>query len=339
MANLYSNMNGSDIIITSRIRLARNIKDIPFPHKLDENKSNEIIDKVYGTLSGDNLEGLGSFNLIRLNKLNSTEKFSMVERHLISKELISNASKSAAILNENENVSIMVNEEDHIRLQVMMPGLQLKEALNYANELDDIIEGKIDYAFDNKLGYLTSCPTNVGTGLRASVMLHLPALSISKSVGGILNTLNQVGMTIRGIYGEGSNSECSIYQVSNQVTLGLSEGEIINSLIAVVSKIVDQEKAARHVLNEKQGKELEDDLYRSIGILKYARMLSSHEALNLLSNVRMGIDMGIIKDVKPEVVNELIVKVQPATLQLQSDKELSGAQRDELRAAIVREAL
>ena len=339
MANLYSNMNGSDIIITSRIRLARNIKDIPFPHKLDENKSNEIIDKVYGTLSGDNLEGLGSFNLIRLNKLNSTEKFSMVERHLISKELISNASKSAAILNENENVSIMVNEEDHIRLQVMMPGLQLKEALNYANELDDIIEGKIDYAFDNKLGYLTSCPTNVGTGLRASVMLHLPALSISKSVGGILNTLNQVGMTIRGIYGEGSNSECSIYQVSNQVTLGLSEGEIINSLIAVVSKIVDQEKAARHVLNEKQGKELEDDLYRSIGILKYARMLSSHEALNLLSNVRMGIDMGIIKDVKPEVVNELIVKVQPATLQLQSDKELSGAGRDELRAAIVREAL
>ncbi|HAZ36678.1 MAG TPA: protein arginine kinase [Clostridiaceae bacterium] len=339
MTNLYSNMNGSDIIITSRIRLARNIKDIPFPHELDENKSNEIIDKVYGTLSGDNLQGIGPFHLVRFNNLSSAERFSMVERHLISKELISNASKSATILNENENVSIMINEEDHIRLQVMMPGFKLKEALNYANELDDIIEGKIDYAFDNKLGYLTSCPTNVGTGLRASVMLHLPALSISKSVGGIRNTLNQVGMTIRGIYGEGSSSECSIYQVSNQVTLGLSEGEIINSLIAVVSKIVDQEKAARQVLNEKQGKELEDDLYRSIGILKYARMLSSHEALNLLSNVRMGIDMGIIKDVKPEVVNELIVKVQPATLQLQSDKELSGAGRDELRAAIVREAL
>ena len=339
MTNLYSNMNGSDIIITSRIRLARNIKDIPFPHKLDEDKSNEIIDKVYGTLSGDDLQGIGPFNLVRFNKLSSAEKFSMVERHLISKELISNASKSATILNENENVSIMINEEDHIRLQVMMPGFKLKEALNYANELDDIIEGKIDYAFDNKLGYLTSCPTNVGTGLRASVMLHLPALSISKSVGGILNTLNQVGMTIRGIYGEGSSSEGNIYQVSNQVTLGLSEEEIINSLIAVVSKIVDQEKAARQVLNEKQGKELEDDLYRSIGILKYARMLSSREALNLLSNVRMGIDMGIIKDVKPEVVNELIVKVQPATLQLQSDKELSGAGRDELRAAIVREAL
>nr|WP_242847773.1 protein arginine kinase [Fervidicella metallireducens] len=271
--------------------------------------------------------------------MDSLNRVSMVEKHLISMNLLKNYDNAAVILNKEENVSIMINEEDHIRLQVIYPGLKLKEAYEYASRLDDLIEERVNFAFDSKLGYLTSCPTNLGTGIRASVMMHLPGLTLTKSINDLISTVNQVGMTIRGIYGEGSNIMGNIYQISNQVSLGLSEEEIINNLVAVIKKIIDQEKRAREVILQTQPKELEDDMYRSLGILKYARLISASECLNLLSRVRMGVEMGIIKDVDIKKLNELLVNVQPASLQLIEGREIEARERDFIRAKILRESL
>jgi len=333
------NKKENNIVLTSRIRLARNIDGVPFPQKLNENEINNVIKDVSDSVLNSNSAIAHEFKLIKLNDIRPLERLSMMEKHLISLDLVNGYLRGAVLLNRDENVSIMINEEDHIRLQVIYPGFKVKEAFEYANRLDDLIEEKIQYAYDAKFGYLTSCPTNVGTGIRASVMIHLPALTITKNISNILNTVSQVGMTMRGIFGEGSNAMGNIYQISNQVTLGLTEEEIINNLIAVTKKIIDQEMKTREMILEKQAAEIEDDIYRSIGILKYSRMLSSQECLNLLSKVRMGIEMDIIKDIDFNKINDLLVKVQPATLQLIEGRDLDTKERDIIRAKIVRETL
>jgi protein arginine kinase len=294
---------------------------------------------VSSSITGSNSAVAGDFQIVKLKDMDQLDRISMFEKHIVSSDLINNYERAAVVINKENDVSIMINEEDHIRLQVIYPGFKIKEAYDYANKLDDLMEEKLTYAYDGKLGYLTSCPTNVGTGIRASVMLHLPALTITKNINNVVNTVTQVGMTIRGIYGEGSNVMGNMYQVSNQVTLGLSEEEIINNLTAVTKKIIDQEEKARALLYEKQQDELEDDIYRSLGILKYARAISTAEGFNLLSRVRMGIEMGIIKDIEINEINNLLVNIQPATLQLNTGKEVDLAQRDKARAKILREAL
>lgn len=329
----------NNMILTSRVRLARNLANMPYPHMLNSEQINKVIEEVASSIIGSNSAIAGDFHVIKLKDMDQLNRISMFEKHLVSSDLIDNYERAAVVLNKEKNVSVMINEEDHIRLQVLYPGFKIKEAYEYANSLDDLMEETLTYAYDGKLGYLTSCPTNVGTGIRASVMMHLPALTATKNINNVINTVTQVGMTIRGIYGEGSNIMGNIYQVSNQVTLGLSEEEIINNLTAVTKKIIDQEEMARQFLYEKQRDEIEDGIYRSVGILKYARVISTAEAMNLLSTVRMGIEMGIIRDIDINNVNNLIVNIQPATLQLISGVEAAAGSRDKIRAGILREAL
>lgn len=339
MAWFFSKSSDEGIVLTSRIRLARNINGIPFPHLMDKETAEKVIDDIKSSILDSNSAISRDFDVIKLSEINQNQMLSMVEKHLISNDLINNRDISAVMVNKDNNVSIMINEEDHIRLQVIYPGFKLKEAFDMASKIDDLVEERITYAYDTKLGYLTSCPTNVGTGLRASVMLHLPALTMTKNINNIITTINQVGLTIRGLYGEGSNALGNVYQISNQITLGLSEEEIINNLIAVTKKIVEKEKKAREILLEKQSIELEDELYRSLGILKYARSISTHECLELISKVRMGVEMGIIKDVEMDKLNELFVNVQPATLQIIENRELSPKDRDIIRANLIRKTL
>ena len=329
----------NNIILTSRVRLARNLAHMPYPHMLNQEQINEVIEEVASSIMGSNSAVAGDFQVVRLKDMDQLDRVSMFEKHIVSSDLVNNYERAAVVVNKENDVSIMINEEDHIRLQVIYPGFKIKGAYEYANKLDDLMEEKLTYEYDGKIGYLTRFPTNVGTGIRASVMLHLPALTITKNINNVVNTVTQVGMTIRGIYGEGSNVMGNMYQVSNQVTLGLSEEEIINNLTAVTKKIIDQEEKARALLYEKQQDELEDDIYRSLGILKYARAISTAEGFNLLSRVRMGIEMGIIKDIEISVINNLLVNIQPATLQLNTGKEVDLAQRDKARAKILRETL
>lgn len=339
MSWFFSKSNNADIVLTSRVRLARNIDKKPFPQVISREEAEEIIKDVSESITDSNSSISKDFRLIRLKDVTPLNRLSMVEKHLVSMDLVNNFERAGVLLNKDENVSIMINEEDHIRLQVIYPGFQIKEAYEYASRVDDLIEERLTYAYDGRFGYLTSCPTNVGTGIRASVMLHLPALALTKNINGIVHSVTQVGMTIRGIYGEGSNVMGNIYQISNQVTLGLSEEEIINNLIAVTTKIVDQEKRAREILLEKQRIEIEDDVYRALGTLRYSRIITAHECLNLLSKVRMGIEMGIIENVDIKKINGLLVNVQPATLQLIEGRELDTTERDATRARITRESL
>ncbi|MCY6356291.1 protein arginine kinase [Clostridium sp. ZS2-4] len=335
---LEAKSENNDVVISSRIRLARNLKDIPFPNKLSENDAKDIVKKVEDAFySVPYMEE--QYKTIYLWQSDDISNMAHLEKHLISKKLVSNKYEAAFILGKDETVSIMLNEEDHIRLQSITGGLNLKEAYDYTNKLDDLLEEKLDYAFDEKLGYLTACPTNLGTGLRASVMIHLPALTMNKEIAGLLKGLTQVGMTIRGLFGEGSQGDGNIYQISNQVTLGLSEEEIITNLTGVINQIINQEKLTRDRILSKKKYELEDKIFRSSGILKSAIILNSKEALNLLSNVRLGVEMGIIKDVDKTILNKLLVDIQPATIQKNSKEILTDKQRDLKRAELVKESL
>jgi protein arginine kinase len=335
---LETKTDNGDIVLSSRIRLARNIKNDPFPNKLNGDQGKDIVKKVEEAfyLSSDIEE---KFNTIYLWQNDDISNRSYLEKYLISKKLIMNSSEAAFILDKNETVSIMINEEDHIRLQSITGGLNLTEALDYATKLDDLLEEKLEYAFDAKLGFLTSCPTNLGTGLRASVMLHLPALTVNKEIGGLLNALTQVGMTIRGLYGEGSQGEGNLYQISNQLTLGLIEEEILSNLTGVINQIISRENLARERILSKNRLETEDKVYRSIGILKSALMLSSRETLNLLSNVRLGVEMGILKDVDKTMLNKLLVEIQSATIQKAYGGEGYEKQKSLYRANLVKEKL
>lgn len=335
---LKSQGKNSDIVLSSRIRFARNLKDTPFPDKLNEDKGKEIVRVVEEAFYNSSYtEKSYKTKYLWLN--DEITNRSYFEKHLISQKLLQNSKKSAFIADKEDIVSVMINEEDHIRLQAITGGFNLEETYDLADKLDNLLEEKLDYAFDEKLGYLTACPTNIGTGLRASVMIHLPALSMNNEMIKILNVVTQVGMTIRGLFGEGSKAEGDLYQISNQITLGLSEEEIMNNLKAVVNQIIDKEQWSREVLMKNHKYELEDKFYRSLGILKSAVLLESKECLNLISNVRMGVEMGIIKDVSTDILNSLLVETQPATLQLIANGSLSEKERDLNRAKLVRQKL
>lgn len=337
-------MNGKgpegDIVLSSRVRLARNLDGIPFPQRMSEEDGNKILAGVRLAVEKMNSEKKWSrLELTRLDELSANEREILVEKHLISPQHATKSRFGAVVLSDDESVSIMVNEEDHLRIQVILPGLKVMEAWQVANSLDDGLEQTLDLAYDEKRGYLTACPTNVGTGLRASVMMHLPGLVITKQIAGLVNAIGQFGLTVRGLYGEGTEAAGNIFQISNQITLGRSEEEIINNLLAVVKQIIQQERQAREKLHKEWGEQLKDKIWRSYGILRYAQTMTSQEAINLLSNVRLGVDLGILQGVESTVLNELMVLMRPAYLQKLAGKELSPMERDLRRALLIRDRL
>lgn len=329
----------SDIVLSSRIRLARNLKDYSFPIVSSSEEASLVVKQVKENFEGKDYDKYGPFELLEMDEMKPNEKRVLVEKHLISPQLADESKKGAVLLSTDESISIMVNEEDHLRIQCLFPGFQINEGLVLASGIDDWIEEKLHYAFDERKGYLTSCPTNVGTGLRASVMMHLPALVLTKQLNKILPAINQLGLVVRGIYGEGSEALGNLFQISNQITLGKSEQDIVEDLRGVVMQLIHQERAAREMLLQSSKLHLEDRINRSYGILAYARTIESKEASQRLSDVRLGIDLNILKGISANILNELMILTQPGFLQQYAGEILSADQRDERRAALIRERL
>ena len=329
----------SDIVLSSRIRLARNIDQFQFSFLNSSEEALKVIEAVKSRIKKGSFANTGNMDLLMMDELQPLQKRILVEKHLISPHLAENANHGACLLSENEEISIMINEEDHIRIQCLYPGLQLLEALNTAFQIDDWLEEEINYAFDEKVGYLTSCPTNVGTGLRASVMLHLPGLVMTQQLNRIIPAINQLGLVVRGIYGEGSEALGNIFQISNQITLGKSERDIVEDLKSVVGQIVSQERSVRDTLVKTSNIQLEDRVYRSFGVLTNSRIIETKEAAKCLSDVRLGIDIGYIKDIPRNILNELMILTQPGFLQQYAGGPLRPNERDIRRASLIRERL
>jgi protein arginine kinase len=330
----------ADIVISSRVRVARNLTGFPFPHLLSGDQAGKVVAAVKGAVEKPALRNrAGNLELIRMAELTPVERQILVEKHLISPDLLEDFEKKAVVLNEDETISIMVNEEDHLRIQCLLPGLQLNEAWEAVDRLDDELEATLDYAFDERLGYLTACPTNVGTGMRASVMLHLPALVMIRQIKNVVATVNKLGLTVRGLYGEGTEASGNLFQVSNQVTLGLTEEDIITNLLSVTRQLIEQERTAREALRKESREQLEDRVGRAYGLLKHSRLMSSEEAMRLLSDLRLGIDLGFIKNIPPNLVNELIVLIRPAFLIKSLGRDLTPFERDMYRTKVIRKKL
>ncbi|UFT99467.1 protein arginine kinase [Radiobacillus kanasensis] len=326
-----------DIVMSSRIRLARNFDNIAFPIIADRENLSEVLSFFEEQYNQQTFQAYEDLELIKMKDLKPIEKRVLVEKHLISPYLAGASEESGALISKNEQVSIMVNEEDHIRIQLYFPGFQLEKALQKAFELDDWLEEKVDYAFDENRGYLTSCPTNVGTGMRASVMMHLPALAITQKINRMMPAINQLGLVVRGIYGEGSEALGNIFQISNQITLGKSELDIVQDLQSVVEKLIVQEREARSRLLDENGIQLENRIFRSYGVLEHSRIIESKEAASCLSDVRLGIDVGYIENISNTILNELMILTQPGFLQQYAGKTLSAQERDILRASLIRQ--
>lgn len=322
-----------DVVLSTRIRLARNLDEFPFPAKLDVAGKNKVNSLVKSSLFENDSK---DFSYIEMKDLSRKQAVSLAERHLISPEFAAKKDGSALMLSGDESVSIMLCEEDHIRLQVMKAGLALEEAFDIADKLDSLIDSRLDYAFDERIGYLTACPTNLGTAMRASVMLHLPALTRCGQISRLASTVSKLGLTIRGAYGEGSRSSGDIYQISNQITLGITEETAIANLKSIVLQLVGQERAAAAKMVKNAADE--DKIFRAYGILKNARLLSTEEFMELASLVRLGAARGIL-NVNIEKINELIVNMQPATVSAANENADSAQARDAIRAAAVRDAL
>ncbi len=327
----------SDIVISSRIRLARNLEALSFPHWANKKQGEDLLAKVKeAVLKNDYLKKATVFELA---KMDSIDKQFLVERHLMSLDHAQKTNSKAVVIDEEEIVSIMINEEDHIRMQVMQSGFNLYEAWNIINRIDDSLANQLNFAFLPDWGYLTACPTNAGTGMRGSVMLHLPALVMSRSIDRVLAAIAKLSFTTRGLYGEGTQAMGNFFQISNQISLGPSETEIIESINGLIRQIIEQENQARDALSSKNRPMLEDRVNRSLGILKSAHISTSQETIELLSMVRLGCDMGIIKDIDQRRINELFIITQPAHLQKIEAKKLSSQERDEKRAQIIRSKL
>ncbi len=327
----------ADIIFSSRIRLARNLRGFIFPPWADSLTLKRVSEKVLDAIKRCNY--LKNARLIDMNKLSSIERGFLLERHLISVEFSRGGSHRFLVVQQGEMLSVMINEEDHLRLQTIFSGLQLREAWRVANKLDDELSEHLDYAFSPQFGYLTSCPTNVGTGMRASCMVHLPALVMAGKINELLKGISQLGLVARGLYGEGTASHGDFFQISNQVTLGLKEEEVVDNVERVTRQVVGQERKAREILLKRNGAQLKDQIGRAYGILTNAHLISSQEAINLLSKLRMGVSLHLLPEFDMKVLNELLFLIGPAQLQIKSGKNLDASSRDELRAKIIREKL
>lgn len=324
----------SAIVLMTRVRLARNLSGTPFPGWAKPGQRDEIFDRCRGAVASTSAMKR-CFNL-PIGDLSDLEKQILVERHLISRELSGAKNGAGVIISKDQAISVMVNEEDHLRIQVLRAGFQLKKAWNAVDDFDSSLEDFLDFAFSPTLGYLTACPTNLGTGMRASAMMHLPALVISNQMEKVVRAVNQLGMVVRGLFGEGSDASGSIFQISNQTTLGESEDEIIKRLTSVLQSIIEHELNAREKLLEADSAKLLDKVGRAFGILQNSHVLSSSEAMNLLSLIRLGVDLGAFPDGNRSVVDRLFIEAQPGHLQHAQKGEFDPAQRDVLRAARLR---
>jgi len=329
----------SDIVISSRLRLARNIKDIPFPHKLSEDGQKEIINQVSLAISNLEKKTRRAYFYLILDELTPLQCKMLVEKHLISPQFAQSRIHSAFAIRQDEAVSIMVNEEDHLRIQCLLPAFALEDAWKLANEVDDALSEKLDFAFDEKLGYLTACPTNLGTGLRASAMLHLPALVMSKKADSLFSSLPKLGLTVRGIYGEGTSAIGNLFQLSNEITLGRSEEDIIIHLQSVVMQMVEQERQARRYIQKEHDAMLYDNIWRAYGILSQARSLDAQEMMERLSLLRFGLDLGIFAGITRQKINQLMIAGQDAFLQSATKGESNPQRLNWERAALVRKNL
>ncbi|MGI6084195.1 MAG: protein arginine kinase [Acetivibrionales bacterium] len=326
----------SDVVVSSRVRLARNFEKYPFPQRSSIEDQENIINEICDALFTGNPKYKEILSLVRFKELQPIKRQILVEKHLVSKELAESTLETGVLISDDEQISIMLNEEDHLRIQCLAAGMQLDKAFDLCNSLDDTISGKVDYAFNDKIGYLTSCPTNVGTAIRVSIMLHLPALTMTGYIRGFLESCGKLGLAVRGLYGENTEAHGNMYQLSNQVTLGKSEKDIVESIKSIGNQIIEQERLLRLELLKKNMKKFEDRIMRSYGILKYSRILTSEEALKRLSDIRLGINLGIIIDLTEMDVNEMILKIQPGNLQEYARKLLKADDRDSIRAEYVR---
>ncbi len=320
-----------NIVVTSRIRLARNLKNYKFPVKITSEEAEKVVQEVDNAIKRINL----NYELTYMKDLNSTEKSALVENHLISPAL-AEKERAAFLLSQDKKVSIMLNEEDHIRIQTLSPGLSLKECWDLSNKIDDVIEESVDYAFDTELGYVTSCPTNMGTGMRASVMVHLPALSITNQIEKLLYGVSQLGVAVRGVYGEGTKSIGHLYQISNQGTLGAGEETLIEKITQIVNQIIEKEVRLREHLKKNNYDEIEDEVYRAYGLLTNARRMTAEESMKLLSILKLGKEMDIIELSRDMDVYRLMTMVQPSNIALKAGRGLSPKERDKYRADILR---
>jgi len=329
-----------NIVLSSRIRLARNLDKYPMNAFQTENSGQEVLDRIEKAVDEFKLQGPEQLYIYRMHELSAMQRQILFEKHLISREHMEDNPNKALLLNQDESVSIMVNEEDHLRIQVLLPGLQLEKAWEEADRIDDLLESQLEYAFHEEKGYLTCCPTNVGTGLRASVMIHLPGLVATKQASRIFSTLGQLGLVVRGLYGEGTEATGYLFQISNQVTLGLKETEIIQNLTAVTKQIIDKEEEVRKLLLNETPLQTKDRVGRAYGILKNAAIINSQEALSLLSEIRLGADLGILKtDVSTEKLNEIMIAAQPGFLQNNAGKHMDTLERDAARAELFNKML
>ncbi|MDI6632032.1 MAG: protein arginine kinase [Bacillota bacterium] len=331
----------ADVVVSSRVRLARDLAAYPFPHRLSPEQAEEVVHAVgLAVQQSKTAAAVGPLELTRLAELTPVERQVLVEKHLVSPDFIKgDVTGKAVVLRADEVVSIMVNEEDHLRIQCLMPGLALREGWELASRVDDLLEETLEYACSEEFGYLVTCPTNVGTGLRASVMLHLPGLVATRMLGEVISGLGKLGLTVRGLYGEGTKATGDLFQVSNQITLGRQEEEIIHDLTALVRRLVSQEREARKRLYREQPEALEDRIFRSYGILQNARVIESEEALRRLSDLRLGVALQMIKGIPFSLIAELMVLSQPAFLIKAAGRNLAPAERDVLRARLIRERL
>ena len=325
--------NDSDVVFSSRVRLARNLTGYRFDEGLSEKDAKEIIDKIGAALGSE-------YTRTDFADVTPTMAGAMVEQHRISREFAAKKTPHALFENNNKSVGVMACEEDHIRLQCILPGLALRDAYRFACEADDKLDAGLDIAYDERLGYLTHCPTNLGTGMRASVMLFLPALTEGGYVASLAHQLSKIGLTMRGLYGEGSASQGCLYQISNQVTLGLSEEEILHKLEETVGSIIKRERERREKVKGEEAALREDRIRRAEGTLRYATRMSSEEFFSLFADLKLGIALGLIDTIKDEQLNALLIHVLPATLTLEAGNTLkNGAERDAFRASYIKKAL
>lgn len=324
-----------DVVLSSRVRLARNYADIPFPSAMSEKDAMSVIDKTLRILK----EAPFMFRYWEMRSIGQRERVVMMERHLISPEMVENAQYGAALVSQDELVCVMINEEDHLRIQSMAPGFNLAAAADGARRIGDLLDASGAIARDERFGYLTACLTNAGTGLRASVMMHLPAMTMTRQIQPMIEAVNRHGLTVRGLYGEQSQAAGNLYQISNQVTMVRTAGEIMAAVEDAGRQIMARERNARAILMEKNAPRMQDRLFRSLGTLKYARRMNTREFMNLLSDLRLALSAGLVEGIGYERINEMMVTGQPAGLTAMTGRELESQERDAVRGDYVRSVM
>ncbi|MDO8580031.1 MAG: protein arginine kinase [Candidatus Omnitrophota bacterium] len=327
----------SNIVMSSRVRLARNLAKVPFPNKARKKELTDVLETVLAAIN--ETEFFKKSYIFKMTELDNVDKQFLIERHLMSHEHATQPDGKALVVSQEEVLALMINEEDHLRIQVMQSGFNLDETWQIINRIDDGLSEKLGYAYSINWGYLTACPTNTGTAMRGSIMLHLPALAMTKQINKVLAAIAKLSFASRGFYGEGTQASGNFYQISNQVSMGQREEDVIQNINGLIRQVIEQEEQARQALLVQNKSMLEDKIFRSYGTLKSAHIISSQETVELLSMVRLGVDLEVLKNIDRKSINELFIMIQPAHLQKIEGKKLTASERDARRAALIRQKL